>query len=841
MGCMLRSDPMSFCEIFLQPETAFEILSRMGETGNVQFLDMTPDVKPFNRSYIMELCRCVEMERKLLYMESEMLKDEINIPDIEKEPKALPLNEMKSLENLLEKWESEVQDMSDNQVSLMKNYMELTEMYYVLSHIGNLLGDAELTTESLFGKAAAGDAVLSGRLTVMCGVVRRSRCFPFEIMLWRVSRGNIYYRQAPEDAILHDPQTGQEIRKVAFLAIFQGEALNARMEKVCSGFRVNIYPCPETLDERMDMLHKLDIRIGDLEKVIKKTKYHRCKALRTVAKQWQAWLCQIKKSKAIYHTMNMFSLDITRKCLIGQCWVPDMDLPGIREMLETCSEEMESNVSSFISVTETQEEPPTYHRTNKFTKGFQALINAYGDSTYGELNPGLYTVITFPFLFSVMFGDVCHGVILLSFAGWMVSVEKKHMGRPSSNEIWNIFFGGRYVILMMGLFTLFTGFLYNVYFSKSITLMTPYWKNTFSKEDIEQSQYLTLNPVFETNHPYVFGVDPLWALAKNKIMYLNSLKMKLSIIIGIVHMIFGLSLSLFNHLYFKRHYAIYLQFIPQMMFLCGLFFWLVILMYMKWYMFSGKSTDIKTGAGCAPLILILFIDMVLISTSKPVEEECDAYMFEGQEGFQRMLVIISLLCVPIILFGSPVYLNNINKKKREEAMKKISQFRRYQRRDSDKKEEALILAELAKYSHSFGELMIHQAVHTIEFVLSTISHTASYLRLWALSLAHEQLSEMLWIMILAKLALRDTSVSGGIKLFFIFAIWAVFTLSILVVMEGLSAFLHTLRLHWVEFMSKFYTGSGYPFKPFSFRALLYGDSKDDKPDAICKKRVKSER
>ena len=91
--------------------------------------------------------------------------------------------------------------------------------------------------------------------------------------------------------------------------------------------------------------------------------------------------------------------------------------------------------------------------------------------------------------------------------------------KAAQNEIWQTFFGGRYLLLLMGLFSVYTGFIYNECFSRATTIFPSGWsvaamanQSGWSDEYLSQHSMLTLNPnitgVFLG--PYPFGIDPIW-------------------------------------------------------------------------------------------------------------------------------------------------------------------------------------------------------------------------------------------------------------------------------------------------------------------------------------------
>uniref|UniRef100_A0A2M4CMA3 V-type proton ATPase subunit a n=1 Tax=Anopheles darlingi TaxID=43151 RepID=A0A2M4CMA3_ANODA len=616
MGAMFRSEEMSMVQLLIQPEAAYQSVAELGELGIAQFRDLNADINMFQRKYTSEIRRCEEMERKIGYIRREINKDSVTIPDMpEVIPRTPNSREIIDLEAQLEKTENEIVELSENNHALLQNFMELTELKNVLEKTQVFFSDRS-NVQNL--EATGGEAANDGKpLGFVAGVISRERIIGFERMLWRVSRGNIFLRQAVLEEALVDPKTGDSIHKIVFVAFFQGEQLKSRVKKVCTGYHASLYPCPNESSEREEMLRGVRTRIEDLKMVLGQTQDQRQRVLLNVAKEVPTWEIIVKKVKA---------------------------------------------------------------------------MNIFGSS----------------------------------------------------------------------------------------------WSINYNTSTVMENKELQLNPTTDYSETvYWYGLDPLWMLATNKIIFLNSFKMKLSIIFGVVHMIFGVSMSVVNHRHFHRLENVLLEFIPQMLFLVLLFAYMCFMMFFKWIVYSAVTDEDHLKPGCAPSVLIMFINMMLFKNQEPLET-CKEYMFDGQDTLQVIFIVLGLICIPWLLLAKPLYIMVQRKKKGTEHVAESAHQSSSNHHDDE----------------PMSEIFIHQAIHTIEYILSTISHTASYLRLWALSLAHAQLSEVLYNMVFT-IGLSNDSYVGAILIWLVFWPWSVLTIGILVGMEGLSAFLHTLRLHWYAPMHNF--------------------------------------
>ncbi|XP_071780810.1 V-type proton ATPase 116 kDa subunit a isoform X11 [Centroberyx gerrardi] len=760
MGELFRSEEMTLAQLFLQSEAAYCCVSELGELGMVQFRDLNPDVNVFQRKFVNEVRRCEEMDRKLRFVEKEIKKANIPMVDTGENPEVPFPRDMIDLEATFEKLENELKEINTNQEALKKNFLELTELKHIL---------------------------------------RRTQQFFDE---------------------------GDQVHKSVFIIFFQGDQLKNRVKKICEGFRASLYPCPETPQERKEMLAGVNTRIDDLQMVLNQTEDHRQRVLQAASKTMRVWFIKVRKMKAIYHTLNLCNIDVTQKCLIAEVWCPVSDLDSIQFALRRGTERSGSTVPSILNRMQTKQTPPTFNKTNKFTSGFQNIVDAYGIGNYREINPAPYTIITFPFLFAVMFGDMGHGALMTAAALYLVIRESRLLSQKSDNEMFNMVFAGRYIILLMGMFSIYTGIIYNDCFSKSLNMFGSGWSvrpmfstkgANWSVETLDGNSVLQLDPAVPGvfNGPYPLGIDPIWNIATNKLTFLNSFKMKMSVILGVIHMLFGVSLSLFNHLYFKKPLNIFLGFIPEIVFMASLFGYLILLVLYKWTAYDAfTSKD-------APSLLIHFINMCLFNYNDPTNKP----LYRGQMGIQVLLVLIALACVPCMLIVKTMVLRRQHLWKKHLGTQKFGGVRVG---NGPTEDEAGIMDhdQLSQHSEEgdefdFGDVAVHQAIHTIEYCLGCISNTASYLRLWALSLAHAQLSEVLWSMVM-HLGLSSRSGGGFFGLAIIFSAFATLTVCILLIMEGLSAFLHALRLHWVEFQNKFYCGQGFKFVPFSFESILEG-------------------
>ena len=567
----------------------------------------------------------------------------------------------------------------------------------------------------------------------VAGVIPRERIAAFERILWRTLRGNLYMNQSEIPDEIINPETNEGVSKNVFVIFAHGKEIIAKIRKISESLGADLYSVDENSELRRDQINEVNSRLNDLNSVLRNTKQTLDAELTAIGRSLAMWMVIVRKEKGVYETLNRFSYDQARKTLIAEAWCPTNSLGLIKSTLQDVNDRAGLSVPTIVNQIKTTKTPPTYVKTNKFTLGFQTIINAYGTAKYQEVNPGLPTIITFPFLFAVMFGDFGHGIIVTLAALAMIYWEKP-LQRSKQDELFAMAFYGRYIMLMMGVFSMYTGLIYCDAFSKPVPLFKSMWEwpNPNKTGESVEADFS------DNNYRYPFGLDWNWHETENDLLFTNSYKMKLSILLGWAHMTFSLCWSFINARYFKTPIEIWANFVPGMIFFQSIFGYLVFCIVYKWSVDWNPIVDkIDVGDKMDPPGLL---NMLIYMFLKPGTVETPLY--QGQGAVQVILLLMAVTCVPILLFLKPFYLRYEHNKARALGYRGIGESTRVSALDEDDEESqtlnggresfgddeegvALITQDIENGEHEefeFSEIMIHQIIHTIgKFCLQIIN------------------------------------------------------------------------------------------------------------------------
>ncbi|KFK32899.1 hypothetical protein AALP_AA6G302600 [Arabis alpina] len=91
-------------------------------------------------------------------------------------------------------------------------------------------------------------------------------------------------------------------------------------------------------------------RLSELKTTISAGLDQRNKLLETIGDKFEQWNLKVRKEKAIYHTLNMLSLDVSKKCLVGEGWSPVFATTEIQDALKRAAVDSNSQVGSIFQV-----------------------------------------------------------------------------------------------------------------------------------------------------------------------------------------------------------------------------------------------------------------------------------------------------------------------------------------------------------------------------------------------------------------------------------------------------------------------------------------------------------
>ena len=686
------------------------------------------------------------------------------------------------------------------------------------------------------GGQTAGDDWDKEFYRYICGTVPASQQVMFARTIYRISRGNALLRYIETDREFTD-NDGNRVSKSVFTIVTSGKDLPNRIAKVVEFFGARLYRLPSSAVDTTKLTRQINAQIAETEHTARHTTTAIRRALRALAGAPGSNMCPLRDWESALAAEKALSLAMLRcrftpRLVVIEGWVPSSKLDELRDI---CAPFNQGESQAVVLERDAAgAKPPTYFELNKITSPFQGIVDTYGVPRYKEINPGLFAIVSFPFIFGVMYGDMGHGGLLFLISVYLIYKERSLQEQQDAgkmNEILAYAFNARYCLIFMGFFGFYCGTIYNDLMSVPLQLFDSAWKDAGGNTTHKQA----ISPY----SPYPYGIDYNWYHTKNELSFFNSLKMKMSVIIGVTQMTFGIVLSGLNHWYAGDRLSLLCEWVPRMLFMLCTFGYMCIIIIYKWTQNYGCTFTGICTIKQPPALIQTMIKMFLSPGSVPKSDE----LYEGQAAVQLLLILIAVISVPVMLLAKPLILN----RKRQGANggyapvagesddEKSGLIRDLEVNvldnddedmevggsddaDDDVDEKRLQTDESGSggggHGHgdedSLSDALIFSGIHTIEFVLGCVSNTASYLRLWALSLAHAELAAVFWDKFIVEYGAEATN---PMMLVVTFAVWAAATVLVLMCMDLLECFLHALRLTWVEWMNKFYAADGYKFTP----------------------------
>ncbi|CAG9314003.1 unnamed protein product [Blepharisma stoltei] len=801
---LLRSEKMGYYNLIMQADMGWRILNQLGKLSVLQFVDLNADQTVFNRRYASYIRRCEEAERRIRFLMQEQERFKIQITPAKDIKLVLDQidEELDSsntpAQTYFETLEADLESYEKNLGIQLKNYEDfqtscngLIEKRLVLKH-----------AKETFGEGGMGFSMFKR----LAGIIDKEDMVRFKRMVFRVTRGNALTIFHDIEEPLKDPKTDEPLEKSVFFILYQGDEqsiISNKLARICDTIGIRRYDVPSDQEQLATDFRQNEDEINTNNEVAQRTKENIMGLLQKLASTKHSENpCSlieeqrlfIIKEKAIYHNLNMFT--IQNNIFYGNCWCPKSQEQSVIGILNEFARQPGFASGQLREVEGGFPEdqiPPTYFKLNDFTIPFQEIVDTYGVPVYQEANPALFTCVTFPFLFGIMFGDVGHGSLLTLFALYLIFQRRQI---ESSGSMFKAAVPIRYLLLMMGLCAIYCGLIYNDFLGIPFDFFGTRW----SKKDGDEQ--------YTKDSVYPFGMDPVWYRADNELVFFNSFKMKISVVFGVTQMICGNFFKGVNSIHFKNPINFIFEFIPQLLFMVCFFGYMILMVFIKWctewhYNWNDNAPNLIT------ILMNMALKMGSLGDSKPLYGDDGA-----QESIQLILLLIAVICVPIMLIPKPFILKWQHEKAAQAGHGGAQQVG-YQHFEDEEGSQAPKPGTGHK-EFDFGEEFIHQMIETIEYVLGAVSNTASYLRLWALSLAHGQLSKVFFDKCLA----GTIETSNPVLVVVGFFVFANVTVGVLMCMDAMECFLHALRLHWVEFQSKFYKGEGIKFAPFSFLKVI---------------------